>query len=478
MIRLTLPRLPLRVPPLWFSSSATVCAAAVLSACTTAPALPAAPDYTPKPYVQFEHADWTRDAVIYQVNTRQFTAEGTFEAAEAELPRLADLGVDIIWLMPIHPIGEVNRKGPLGSPYAVKDFRAVNPELGTLDDFKSFVDTAHALGLKVIIDWVANHSAWDNALLEDYPEWYARDWRGDPHPPLGTDWSDVIEFDYDQPGLRQYMTEALVYWVRDVGIDGYRADVAGLVPRDFWETARVELNKVKPVFMLAEWESRDLHASAFDATYAWTWKDTMHPVARGEANGGAIWGYYLNQQTSWPRNAYRMIYTANHDQNSWDGTAPEIFGDAYEAAIVLAFTGEGMPLIYNGQEAFNETQLEFFERDPITWRDHPIEDLFRALIDLKTETTALHNGKHGARMVQVANSAMDDVVSFTRSDDNGGVFVAINLSDTALAVTLGEGAYDGAYTDHFTGETVTLSGEDALQLPAWGYKVLVTGAGD
>lgn len=472
-------RLPLRRSPPWTSSSAMVCAAAILSACQAAP--PPAPvlatDYTPKPYVQFEHAEWTRDAVIYQINTRQFTDEGTFVAAQAELPRLADMGVDILWLMPIHPIGEVNRKGTLGSPYAVSDFRAVNPELGTLEDFKAFVDAAHDLGLKVIIDWVANHSAWDNPLLETNPDWYARDWEGEPHPPLGTDWSDVIEFDYSEPGLRRYMTEALVYWVRDVGIDGFRCDVAGLVPLDFWETARAELNKIKPVFMLAEWETRDFHAKAFDATYAWTWKDAMHPIARGELSGGAIWGYYFNQQTAWPEDAYRMVYTANHDQNSWDGTAPEIFGDAYEAAIVLAFTGEGMPLVYNGQEAFNEKQLEFFERDPITWRDHPIEDLFRSLIILKTETSALHNGKHGARMVQIGNTAMDDVVSFTRSDGNGSVFVALNFSGEDRTVTFNDGPFAGRYTDHFSGDAVTLKDGDAMALPAWGYRVLVRAPG-
>ncbi len=442
----------------------------VVSACANAPA---ATDYTPKPYVQVQHPDWTRDAVIYQINTRQFTPEGTFTAAQSQLPRLAEMGVDILWLMPIHPIGEVNRKGMLGSPYAVRDFRAVNPELGTLEAFRAFVEAAHGLGMKVIIDWVANHSAWDNALLEQHPDWYARDWRGKVHPPLGTDWDDVIAFDYASTELREYMTDSLAYWVRELGIDGYRCDVAGLVPLDFWETARAELDAIRPVFMLAEWETRDLHARAFDATYAWEWKTVMQKVARSEAGADALWGYYFGQQASWPRDAFRMVYTANHDQNAWDGTAPEIYGPAYRNAIALSFVGEGMPLIYNGQEAFNTDRLEFFEDDPIAWREHPIDGFFRRLIDLKTEITALHNGAAGARMVPVVSTAPQQVISFTRKDANGGVFAVFNMSDRPARVGFTDGPFAGAYTDAFTGEAFSLSDDSEMELAAWSHRILV-----
>jgi len=232
----------------------TALAGLALAACAAAPtAVPAAaaPDFTPRPYVQVQHPDWSRDAVLYQINTRHFTPEGTFAAAEAHLPRLKALGVDILWLMPIHPIGEVNRKGTLGSPYSVKDYFGVNPEFGTLEDLRSFVDAAHALDMKVILDWVANHSAWDHPRAGTDPDWYETNWKGEFQPPLWTDWSDVIDFDFSNREMRAHMTEALVYWVREVGIDGYRADVAGFVPLDFWETARAELDKVKPVFMLA-----------------------------------------------------------------------------------------------------------------------------------------------------------------------------------------------------------------------------------
>lgn len=257
--------------------------------------------------IEVQNAEWTRDAVLYQLNTRQFTSEGTFAAAQMQLPRLARMGVDIIWLMPIHPIGAANRKGSLGSPYAVRDYRAVNPEFGSEAEFRAFVDEAHRLGLKVILDWVANHSAYDNPLTLSHPEWYTRTPEGALMSPAGTDWSDVADFDYTQPGLRQYMTESLVYWVREFGIDGYRADVAGYVPTDFWETARAELDKVKPVFMLAEWEQRDLHARAFDATYGWGWKEAMQRLVK-DGSGWARCGYYAGQSETAPRRDAHGLY--------------------------------------------------------------------------------------------------------------------------------------------------------------------------
>ena len=240
--------------------SLTACLAILLAACTTTLEAPQnsanLSRYAPQPYVKLQHPEWAKDAVIYQINTRQFTPEGTFKAAQQQLPRLQDLGVDILWIMPIHPIGQKNRKGPLGSPYSIRDYYGVNPEFGTKEDFRTFVEAAHAQGFHVILDWVANHSAWDNLLVTEHPDWYDRDWKGDYHPTPWTDWADIIDFDYDQAGLREYMTGALRYWVEDMGVDGYRCDVAGFVPLDFWETARAELEAIKPVFMLAEWEQR------------------------------------------------------------------------------------------------------------------------------------------------------------------------------------------------------------------------------
>jgi len=422
----------------------------IAAALTAAPAL-AQSDYNPQPLVAIENADWTRDAVLYQLNTRQFTAEGTFAAAQKHLPRLADMGVDIIWLMPIHPIGELHRKGTLGSPYAVRDYRAVNPEFGTEAEFRAFVDEAHRLGMKVILDWVANHSAFDNPLTQTYPEWYTRSPEGALMSPVGTDWSDVADFDFSQPALRQYMTESLVYWVREFGIDGYRADVAGYVPLDFWETARVELDKVKPVFMLAEWEQRDLHARAFDATYAWKWKEAMQRIAKDAA--------------------MRMTYTDNHDQNSWDAVAADIYGPAYESAIALSFVGIGLPLIYNGQEADLDRQLAFFEKDPITWRPGRYDGLFRRLIALKTKMPALHNGRFGAGMVEVPSNATDDVFAFTRGAAGERVFAVFNLSPRAQAVSFDHARHHGRYVDALSGEAAAFAGGETIDLAPWGYRI-------
>ncbi|WP_324262429.1 alpha-amylase family glycosyl hydrolase [Altererythrobacter sp. H2] len=426
--------------------------------------------YAPAPYVRFEHAEWTHDAVIYQINTRQFTAEGTFSAARKHLPRLADMGVDIVWLMPVHPIGQVNRKGGLGSPYSVRDYRAVNPDLGTEADLRAFVDEAHRLGMKVILDWVANHTAWDNPLTQSNPEWYARTPEGAMMPPLGTDWSDVVTLDYTVPALRQYMTESLVYWVREFGIDGYRADVAGFVPLDFWETVRAEMEQVKPVFMLAEWEQRDLHQRAFDASYAWSWKNAMQRTVR-EGGAAAMRGYYAEQANTWPRAAYRMVYTDNHDQNAWDGVAEEIYGPAYAAAIALSFVGSGMPLIHNGQEADLDRKLAFFEKDEIVWQEGRHAELFRKLVALKTRQRALWNGEHGAAMVEVPSDAHEQVLSFTRGAAGERVFAVFNLSAAPRVVAFTRARHHGTYRDALTGEPMAFTPETTLALPAWGFRI-------
>lgn len=445
-------------------------AALLASALIASPAL-AEPDYTPREFVQLENAPWTADAVLYQLNTRQFTPEGTFKAAQQQLPRLAAMGVDIIWLMPIHPIGVENRKGSLGSPYAVRDYRAVNPEFGTEAEFRAFVDEAHRLGLKVILDWVANHSAHDNPLTLSHPEWYTRTPEGALTSPAGTDWSDVADFDYSQPGLRQYMTESLAFWVREYGVDGFRCDVAGYVPTDFWETARAQLDAIKPVFMLAEWEQRDLHEHAFDATYGWGWKEAMQKLAKSGEGAGAIRGYYAAQSETWPHAAMRMVYTENHDQNSWDGVASEIYGPAYEAAIALSFTGSGLPLIYNGQEADNDRQLAFFERDPIMWKEGRYDALFRKLIALKTAQPALGNGRFGAAMVEVPTSEAGDVYAFTRGEPGARVFAVFNLSPRPHTVGFDKARHHGRYTDAMTGAPALFAGGETLDLPAWGYRI-------
>jgi glycosidase len=429
--------------------------------------------YQPDPYIKLQHPEWCKNAAIYQINTRQFTPEGTFSAAGKHLPRLKELGVRILWLMPVHPIGRKNRKGSLGSPYSVKDYYGVNPEFGDLEDLKGFVAAAHDHGMYVILDWVANHTAWDNVLVAEHPEWYARDWKGAFHPTPWWDWPDIIDLDYSQPALRRYMTEAMKYWVAEVDIDGYRCDVAGFVPTDFWNNVRSELEAIKPVFMLAEWESRDLHAEAFDMTYAWSWYDAVQQVASGAADLNPLYVYYSWNEKAYPHDCLRMTFVSNHDKNAWDGTEYEVFGDALEAVIVLSVVGEGLPLIYNGQEAGNTTRLAFFEKSPIQWREHPMGDLYRNLIALKGRNTALWNGRWGARMIHVPNSQPERVFSFVRQNQRDKVFAAINFSSRGQTVRFADSLYHGKYREHFSEQPASLSETTALNLEPWGYRVFV-----
>lgn len=429
--------------------------------------------YQPKPYVHVTHPDWSKNATIYQINTRQFTQEGTFAAAQKQLPRLKALGVDILWLMPVHPIGEKNRKGGLGSPYSVKDYFAVNPEFGTMDDLKAFVKAAHAQGMHVILDWVANHTAWDNELTKTHPEWYERDHEGHFRPTPWWDWSDIIDLDYSQPELRKYMTDALKFWVQEADIDGYRCDVAGFVPVDFWDNARAELDAIKPVFMLAEWESRDLHANAFDMTYAWSWHEAMMHVIKHEGDLGKLFVYYSWNESAYPKNAYRMTYVSNHDANAWEGTMFERFGDGVAPAIVLSVVGEGMPLIYNGVEAGNDKALKFFDKDPIVWKDHPFNALLTKLDALLDKNTALWHGEYGATMLRVWNTNPDHVFSFVRQNDKDKVFVMINFTSKPQTVSFTGSLHAGEYIDFLNDKPMTIEQDTEITLAPWSYHVLV-----
>ncbi|HEY0414120.1 MAG TPA: alpha-amylase family glycosyl hydrolase [Allosphingosinicella sp.] len=428
--------------------------------------------YAPVDLSGVKHPEWAKNAVIYQLNTRQFTPEGNLRAAEKQLPRLKSLGADIIWLMPLHPIGMTNRKGTLGSPYSVRDYASVNPELGAMADVKSFVRTAHRLGLHVILDWVANHSAWDNPLVTRHPDWYERDWKGNFRPTPWWDWSDIIDFDYRQTGLRRYMAGAMLHWVREADVDGFRADVAAYVPIDFWERVRADLDRVKPVFMLAEAQTRDLHIHAFDATYAWGWYEAVANIAQSKADVGALFGYYSENESAWPAGAMRMAYVENHDQNAWHGTQFEVFGPALTDAIVLSVVGEGIPLIYNGQEAGNPKRLAFFERDPIAWRDHPIGALYKRLFALKHRNRALWNAPWGARMIGIVNSAPSKVFSFVRRKGEARVFAVINFSADPQKVTFKDRLADGRYRDFDGGATVAVDASTEMTLAPWSYRVL------
>ncbi|GAC1578935.1 MAG: hypothetical protein NVS3B5_11810 [Sphingomicrobium sp.] len=282
--------------------------AAMTAVSLIATSLAAAPHdpYAPASFEGVQHPAWSRQAIIYQINTRQFTPQGTFRAAQLQLPRLKALGVDILWLMPVQPIGLKNRKGSLGSPYSIRDYRSVNPELGTMADLQSFVVAAHALGMHVVLDWVANHTAWDNPLVAQHPDWYKHDWQGKMRSTPWWDWSDIIDLNYAQPGLRRYMEESMLMWLRVAGIDGFRCDVAGYVPPDFWAKLRRDASAIKPVWMLAEWGQRDLHMRAFDATYGWDWAKPLMAIGQGKSDVSGLFGFFSENESAWPSGAQRM----------------------------------------------------------------------------------------------------------------------------------------------------------------------------
>jgi glycosidase len=371
--------------------------------------------------------EWAKNATIYEVNVRQFTPEGTFAAFEKHLPRLKAMGVDILWLMPINPIGVKNRKGSLGSYYAVRDYKAVNPEFGNKDDFKHLVDAAHALGMKVIIDWVANHSSPDNVWIEEgHLDYYTLDSTGNIQPTIGTDWWDVADLNYDSKEMRGRMIDAMEYWVRDFDLDGYRCDVAGWVPLDFWIEARTALDNIKPVFMLAEAEEVALH-QAMDMTYGWEFHHIMNKIAKGVMDIDDIRLYFEKDKT-YPANAYRMMFTSNHDENSWNGTEMERMGDARFALAVMAATIDGMPLIYNGQETSLDRRLKFFEKDSIGWQKMDLVDFYTKLNHLHQTNQALWGGREGGDLQILSPTGEEHMLVFVREKGKHKVRVSINLS--------------------------------------------------
>ena len=422
----------------------TLSAGLMLTACNTGDTAPA---NTPDVLV---HPEWSHNAVIYEMNVRQHSPAGTLNSARADLARLNQLGVDIVWLMPVHPIGEVNRKGgenqdnylvqpgssSLGSPYSVQDYTALNPDYGTWEDFDAFVSTAHDYDMKVIIDWVANHTAFDAVWTQDSIGMghYLLDSLGGLQPPTGTDWVDVAQLDWDNGeanGLYAAMEEAMAFWVRDHDIDGFRCDVAEKVPTAFWDRVRRTLEDIEPdVFMLAEAEVPEHHNRAFDASYAWEFHHITNEVAKGNMTAADVRDYLDREAQRFPDSAYRMTFVTNHDENSWNGTARERYGDGVRAMAVLCGTAFGMPLIYGGQESDMDKRLRFFEKDTVPWGQYRSMSFYRLINDLHHRYTPLFNGEFGAPAVQLVEEG--NVLYYERSDADYSVRVVINLSGEAV----------------------------------------------
>lgn len=414
--------------------------------------------------------EWSENATMYELNVRQFSKEGTFKAVIPELPRLKKMGIDIIWLMPIHPIGVKNRKGTLGSYYAVKDYKGVNPEFGDEKSFKELVDATHAAGMKLIIDWVANHSSPDNVWVEQgHKDWYTLDSSGNLQPTLGTDWWDVADLNYDNKAMRKAMIEAMEFWIKKYDIDGYRCDVAGWVPVDFWDEVRIALDKIKPVFMLAEDEGPHLHKAAFDMTYGWELHHVMNKVAQGKMNADSIVNYFEREDIRFPKDAYRMNFTSNHDENSWNGTEFERLGGGVETFAVFAALSYGMPLIYNGQESSFNRRLKFFEKDQVDWGNYDKATFYQKLFELKKKKSVLKNRKDNGFPVFM-KTQNPHVLAFERKNEVDQVIVIMNLSDKVQKAKISIGKV-AVLNDFNTGKSKKLGVEHSIKLKPWQYLV-------
>ncbi len=416
------------------------------------------------------HPKWAENAVIYEVNIRQNTPEGTFKAFSEQLPRIKKLGVDILWIMPVSPIGETMRKGKLGSYYAIKDYLKINPEFGTMDDFKDLVAKAHALNMYVILDWVGDHTSWDNSLVKDHPDWYRKDSTGKMISPL--DWTDVAQLNYLNPQLRGYMTDALKYWLKETNLDGFRCDVAGMVPCNFWDSARTELEKIKPVFMLAEDEATNcLIEQAFDMNYAWGLLHVMNEIGKGKEDAIDLEKYFNRQDSLYNPSIYRMNFLTNHDENTWSGSEFERLGKNVNAFALLTFTVPGMPLIYNGQEIGMNKRLRFFDKDTIPWHESEWFETYQKFIGLKKGHKIFWNGTAGGSFNIIKIIDNPNIFAFYREDKEERGLVILNFSDQPAVIKISDYGARGRYINYFT--SLAVNTKKALNIPANGYMVLL-----
>jgi alpha-amylase len=415
--------------------------------------------------------EWIRNTNIYEVNLRQYTPEGTINAFARELPRLKDMGIKTLWFMPITPIAQKNKKGTLGSYYAAADYTSVDPEFGTVEDFKALVSQAHGMGFKVIMDWVANHTGWDHKWTVQHPEYFLKDSAtGDFKKASGMD--DIIELDYKNLQMRRAMIDAMKFWVEEMGIDGFRCDLAFWVELDFWVEAKAELDKVKPLFWLGELDVLDNpeYAQVFDAAYTWTWmhkaRDFYHQHLPISSLDSVLQRY---QQAP----GMKAWFTTNHDENSWNGTEYEKYGDMAHALAVFSCTWPGLPLLYSGQELPNTRRLEFFEKDVIKWAGtNQLHDFYKTLLNLHATHPALLGDEKLAPVHRIKTSDDARAFAYLRRNGDREVLVVLNLSrDPLLKVDISDGQVKGSFKEAFTGETKDFGQARSLELKAWEYRV-------
>ena len=417
-------------------------------------------------------SEWKHNTNIYEVNLRQYTEEGTFDAFQKELPRLKKMGVETLWFMPITPIAEKNKKGTLGSQYAAQDYTAINPEFGTLEDFKRLVNEAHRQGFKVIIDWVANHTGWDHVWTKSHPEYYLIDPKTNDFQ-IASGMDDIIELDYSKPETRKAMIDAMKFWVTETNIDGFRCDLASWVEVDFWQEARPQLDAVKPLFWLGEFDEIDTpeYGKVFDASYSWNW---MHKSKDYYQKNESIQSLkdLLIKYSNIGDGSQRAWFTSNHDENTWNGTEYEKYGVIAKPLAVFSATWNGVPLLYSGQELPNMKRLEFFEKDVIEWNgNYQLADFYKTLLNLKSNNPALRGGDANVGTYFISTTADDKIFSYLRKNGTDEVLVILNLSKEDVSFSITDENVKGKFKEAFSNTKNNFDNDRNFDLKKGGYLV-------
>ncbi len=393
---------------------------------------------------------WGNGTNIYEVNIRQYTPEGTLKKFMEHIPRLYQMGIDILWLMPITPISVEKRQGTYGSYYAASSYTEIDPFYGTGDDFKALINTAHSFGMKVIIDWVANHTGYDHQWTKKYPDWYRKDDKGNFIGLYG--WVDVIDLNYEIPELRTEMIESMKFWIKEFNIDGFRCDMCRTVPLDFWIEARGECDAIKPLFWLAECEILEYH-EAFDLTYGWEVMRATEKYMKGEIALADI-KPLLTNYSRYPVGSRKLLYTANHDENTYNGTEYEKYDVVAHAMAVFSCTWPGIPLIYSGQEKPNKKRLPFFEKDHIDWHGEvKLAAFYKTLLALRKKNKALQE----SASVLLLNTKHPDVLAYLCRRQRDKVLVLLNLSKDSADFEIDHPAITGSYCKLFTDELIQIN---------------------
>jgi alpha-amylase len=421
---------------------------------------------------EFPVVPWAATTNIYEVNIRQYTAEGNFAAFARHLPRLAEMGVEVLWLMPIFPISYEKRQGSLGSYYACSSYTDINPEFGTKEDFRSLVQQAHGLGMKIMMDWVGNHTGADHKWTKESPAFFKKNAAGEFYDTNG--WVDVIDLDYTNKALRRAMIEAMQYWITEFDIDGYRCDMAHLVPLDFWKEARTVLDKQKKLLWLAETEDPTYH-QVFDISFTWRFLHLLEDIYKGNAAASDLLNLLQAYSTEFPANAMRLFFITNHDENSHSGCEYDRLGNAVRACAILCFTAaNSIPLLYSGQEIPNKKKLLFFDKDTIDWSSQcMLDDFYKTLLQLRKRNSALWAGDPNNQLVSVNTTDENKtVLGFISKSNKDAVLVIVNLSGKSMIkFRLIDLVETGTYRSIWSGFSLDIDEETDFELQAWEYLV-------